>query len=477
MFGRVIRSAVVAGVLLSAGAGGLTAAASSASATTVGITVTLGQSIQAAVDANPAGSTFLLQPGIYRMQSIHAKTGDTFIGQSGTTLSGARLLSGWVQSGSKWTVGGQTQNQDFYGLCDSTHPMCNQPEDLFIAGRMVAPVATAAEVNAGTWFFDHSANTITVGTNPTGRTVETSVTPKAFSGLADNVTVKNMTIQMYASELQQGTVQAGPRPGGWADGGANWLLQDVVVKLNHGVGVAMGNGTVLKRVRTTANGNLGISGTSASGGKVIDSEIASNNTVGVNQTWSAGGAKWAGDYNNLLVQNTYVHDNIGPGLWADESDYNTTFINNTVTNNSAAGIFVEISYKALVAGNTITNNGLGEAPGWLWGSGVQIAASTDVEVTGNTLQGNRNAISGIQQNRGSGTLGAHLLQNLNVHDNTVSLASGGSGIVTDTGDTSIFTSMNNHFIHNTWSGSTVTWPFAWNNTWNTSSQWTATGNS
>jgi parallel beta-helix repeat protein len=477
MFGRVIRSAVAASVLFSIGAGGLTVAASTASAATAGITVLPGQNIQAAVDANPAGSTFLLQPGMYRMQSIHAKNGDIFTGQPGTILSGARLLSGWVQSGTKWTVGGQTQNQDFYGQCDSTHPMCKQPEDLFIDGHIVAPVATAAEVKVGTWFFDHTANTITIATNPAGHSVETSVTPKAFDGLADNVTIQNMTIQMYASELQNGTIQAGPRPGGWADGGNNWLLKDLTIKINHGVGVAMGNGTVLNRVRTIANGNLGISGTSASDGKVMNSEIAANNTAGVDQAWSAGGAKWAGDYNNLIVQNTSVHDNIGPGLWADESDYNTTFINNTVTNNSAAGIFVEISYKALVSGNTITNNGLAEAPGWLWGSGVQIAASTDVEVTGNILKGNRNAISGIQQNRGSGTLGAHLLQNFNVHDNTVSLTPGGSGIVTDTGDTSVFSSMNNRFINNTWTDNTMTWPFAWNNMWNTPAEWAATGNS
>jgi parallel beta-helix repeat protein len=442
-----------------------------------GVPVALTQSIQAAVDANPAGTTFLLQAGVYRMQPITPKSNDTFTGQNGTILSGARVLTGWTQSGSTWTVGGQTQNQDFYGQCDDTHPLCVQPEDLFIDGVLIAPVATAGAVVAGTWFFDHSASTITIGVDPAGHAVETSVTPKAFDGLADNVTVQNMTIQMYATELQNGTIQAGPLPGGSPDGGSNWLLQDLTVKLNHGVGIAMGNGTVVRRVHALQNGNLGISGTSASGGVVDSSEIAGNNTVGVEQGWSAGGAKWAGDYNNLVVQNTSVHDNNGPGLWADESDYNTTFINNTVTNNSAAGIFVEISYKALVANNIVTNNGLAVAPGWLWGSGIQIAASSDVEVTGNTLQGNRNGISGIQQNRGSGTMGLHLVQNLNVHGNTVSLGAGGTGIVTDTGDTSVFTSMNNHFVNNTWTNATVTWPFAWNNVWNTQTQWTATGNS
>jgi parallel beta-helix repeat protein len=435
------------------------------------------QSIQAAVDANPTGTTFLLQSGTYRMQSVQPKSGDAFIGQTGTVMSGARVLTGWTQAGSAWSVGGQTQNEPFYGQCMSDHPLCSQPEDLFIDRVLITAVGSQSAVVPGTWFFDHTANTISIGDNPAGHQIETSVTPTAFNGLADHVTIRNMTIQMYASELQSGTIQAGPRPGGWPDGGNGWLLQDLTVRWNHGVGIAMGNGTIVRRVQANQNGNLGLSGTSASGGLVDQSEIAGNNTVGVDSGWSVGGAKWAGDYNNLVVQNTSAHDNKGPGLWVDESCYNSTFTNNTVTNNTNAGIFIEISYKALVQGNTVTNNGLAVGQSWLWGSGIMVAASSDVEVTGNTVQGNANAISGIQQNRGTGTMGSHILKNLNVHSNNIALSAGGSGIVQDISDTSVFTSLNNHFTANTWTLGTNPWPYAWNNDWLDSAQWTATGNS
>jgi parallel beta-helix repeat protein len=447
------------------------------SAPVTGITVTPTQSIQAAVSANPAGTTFLLQAGTYRMQAISPKSNDTFIGQTGTVLSGAAVLSNWTQAGSTWSVGGQTQNGAFYGQCDATHPLCNQPEDLFIDTVLMSPVASLSAVAPGTWYFNHTTNTITIGNNPSGHLVETSVTPTAFDGIADHVTVENMTIQMYATELQNATIQAGPRPGGWADGGDGWLLQDLLVRWNHGVAIAMGNNTIVRYVQANQNGNLGLIGNAASGGLVDQTEVAGNNTVGVDTNWSAGGAKWAGDYENLVVQNSYIHDNNGPGLWSDESDYNTTFVNNTVTNNHDAGIFVEISYKALVKGNTVTNNGLNIAPGWLWGAGIQVAASSDVEVTGNTVQGNRNAIVGIQQARGTGTMGPHILQNLNVHNNVISLAPGNTGIVQDINNTSVFSTLNNHFTSNTWMNATSAAPFAWNNQWLTAAQWAAAGNS
>ena len=47
-----------------------------------------GQSIQAAVDANPAGTTFTLRAGVYHGQSIVPKDGDRFHGDSGAVLTG-----------------------------------------------------------------------------------------------------------------------------------------------------------------------------------------------------------------------------------------------------------------------------------------------------------------------------------------------------------------------------------------------------
>jgi len=47
-----------------------------------------GESIQAVVDANPAGTTFYLRAGVHSGQSIKPRDGDKFIGESGAILDG-----------------------------------------------------------------------------------------------------------------------------------------------------------------------------------------------------------------------------------------------------------------------------------------------------------------------------------------------------------------------------------------------------
>src|SRR5919197_882257 len=46
------------------------------------------QSIQAAVNSHPAGTTFILKAGTHRNQSVIPKSGDVFLGERGTILDG-----------------------------------------------------------------------------------------------------------------------------------------------------------------------------------------------------------------------------------------------------------------------------------------------------------------------------------------------------------------------------------------------------
>ncbi|HEV7991879.1 MAG TPA: ricin-type beta-trefoil lectin domain protein [Gemmatimonadaceae bacterium] len=53
-----------------------------------GIAILPGQSIQAAVNANPAGATFILKAGTHTRQSVIPKSGNRFIGEPGAILDG-----------------------------------------------------------------------------------------------------------------------------------------------------------------------------------------------------------------------------------------------------------------------------------------------------------------------------------------------------------------------------------------------------
>jgi parallel beta-helix repeat protein len=77
-----------------------------------GVAVYPGQSIQAAVDANPAGTAFVLKSGTHVRQSVAPKDGDVFRGEVGTVLDGqgttAYAFNGY--NGSRWVNGVTIQN-------------------------------------------------------------------------------------------------------------------------------------------------------------------------------------------------------------------------------------------------------------------------------------------------------------------------------------------------------------------------------
>ncbi|MEN6533692.1 MAG: hypothetical protein ABFD89_08515, partial [Bryobacteraceae bacterium] len=90
-----------------------------------------GASIQAAVDANPNGTAFVIKAGVHRQQAVRPKPGNTFVGEAGAVLNGSRVLTGWVRTGNYWYVDGQTQRGQQIGVCDDAFPRCRYPEQLF----------------------------------------------------------------------------------------------------------------------------------------------------------------------------------------------------------------------------------------------------------------------------------------------------------------------------------------------------------
>jgi hypothetical protein len=136
-----------------------------------------------------------------------------------------------------------------------------------------------------------------------------------------------------------------------------------------------------------------------------------------------------------------------------------------VAYNDKAGIFHEISYDAIIRGNTAVGNGdLTRDGGGLWGAGILISGSPNVEVYNNIVTNNQNGITGIQQGqkRGSGAYGPHHLKNLWVHHNTITMTERGQTGISDngTGDPTVF-SQNNRFDYNTYDPGARQNYFAW----------------
>jgi hypothetical protein len=403
-----------------------------------------GDNLAAIVDREPPETTFLLGAGIHNIQPVRPKDGDSFQGEAGAILSGAHVLTGFSRSGQMWvaqTADGLSGSHP--GQCDEKHPACQYPEDLFIDDSPLERVDSLESVGPGKWYLDYSTHRVYLADDPEGHRVEMSVVPHAFRGSAQNVTVVGLTIEKFACPAQEGAVD------GMA--GSNWVIEDNLIRLNHGIGIRLGDGMQVLRNKLVHNGQLGIGG-GGSNGIVDGNEIAFNNYAGYDYGWEAGGSKFAFT-KNLVVRNNYAHDNKGPGLWTDIENQNTLYEHNHTKSNQEAGILHEISYQAVIRNNLIEDDGFsasGKTEPW-YGAGIIVSASSGVEVYGNTVRGCMNGIIGAQPHRELSRRGTpYLLRGLYVHDNTITQIQGiAAGIVRSAafGD-AVFDSWNNRFANN-----------------------------
>ncbi|HXJ42457.1 MAG TPA: right-handed parallel beta-helix repeat-containing protein, partial [Bryobacteraceae bacterium] len=421
--------------------------------------------IQTVVDANPAGTTYQLAAGVYRMQTVTAKDGDQFIGaldQSGnrlTTLSGAQPLTSFTRDASGNYVAATTQTEpgQKVGQCSPEHLRCNLPEDFFYDDEPYVHNSIGAEtLTPGQYYFDYPNGNIyfrpkNSGDDPTQHKVEYSRTRSAIVGIASNVTVRNLIVEKYAVPAQFGAI-------GDQYPGEGWVLQNNETRFNHGAGLLVSShGQVLGNY-THDNGQLGMGG-SGTNILVEGNEIARNNYIGVDHDFECGGFKFAKS-DGLIVRNNYSHDNAGPGMWTDISSIRTLYENNLVMNNARSGIFHETSYDAVIRNNMLFNNGSFAPDDWFWNAQLQIAGSQNVEAYGNVVlvnsENNGNGIMLIQQNRSNEpcTYGPCRVMNNFIHDNMIVVTGarwhGSSGGVQDysgVGDLYAPTS-NNRFVSN-----------------------------
>jgi hypothetical protein len=401
------------------------------------------------VQQNPPGTEFHIQAGVYRLQSIIPKDGDAFVGEPGAILSGAQLLTQFTRSGRFWTAAVQaTRRSEYRGQCAAAHPACTYPEDLFLDNRPLGRVAGLEDVHPGKWYLDYSAEQAYFADDPAGHTVEIGLTPYAIKGAAAKVRIEGLDIERYACEASDGAVDGRGNSGRMSQ---NWVVEKNVTRLNHGMGIRLGDAMQVIGNKITENGQLGVGG-GGSDAIVEGNEIAGNNYAGYDYGWEAGGSKFAFTH-NLVVRNNYVHDNDGPGLWTDLENDNTLYDRNHTASNREAGILHEVSYHAIIRNNVIENDGfsdLAKTEPW-YGAGIIIAASADVEVYSNSVTNCMNGIVGTQPQRELSHKGTpYLLQNLNVHDNSITQSQGvAAGVVRSglLGD-DVFASQNNRFVNN-----------------------------
>jgi parallel beta-helix repeat protein len=332
------------------------------------------------VSSKPAGTTFVFSPGTYRLsQSILAKDNDRFIGATPCappTTPCQAIISGGVAIGNSATFDGanyavakQTQQggRAVPRNCDPGWTGCIYPEDLFFDGTPYRHLdsPTLPSIGAGEWWFDYSNHVIYFHDNPSGHTVETSVLNTAFSGPANNVTVQYLTVEEFADMYPNGAIGAFQGKNALTQG-ANWMVRDCEVLLNHGYGVRVEYGIHILNNYIHDNGQQGIGGgVTPSPTEPVDSRILiQGNTINhndyahFNPGFGSGGVK-VGETSGITLRGNTIQHNEGSGIHFDVSSQNELVDGNIITDNSDGdGLVQELGYgSSIFRNNLVLRNG------------------------------------------------------------------------------------------------------------------------
>lgn len=421
---------------------------------------------------HPPGTDFCLAAGVHRLEKpIRPRPGQRFAGMPGAVLSGSTVLTAFDRDGQRWVADGL---RTFYehGQCAGEDEACRHAEQVHVDGEPLRQVTDRADLGPGRFYADHERSQVVLADDPRGHHVELSVTQNAFAGRqwehepeADNVTIRDLVVEQFANQAQQGAISS--------FGSHDWTVEHVEARRNHGVGIRVEDGGVIRHSSAHHNGQLGLS---ASGAEVVieGNEVIDNHTAGFDEGWEAGGMKLTRTQ-GLVLRGNVVRDNEGPGVWTDIDNIDTLMEGNLIADNTNAGIFHEISYDATIRYNRVARNGLAGNV-WAYGAGIQIAHSPNVDVYGNVVEGNFNGITVILQDRGEGAHGPWEPRNVTVRENLIRMDRGFTGAVQDVGDDTLFSERGIRFAGNRYDLETDEPPFAWENRRMTLHEWRAHGN-
>jgi parallel beta-helix repeat protein len=315
------------------------------------------RTVMAAVPKIPSNGarTIVLRGGVYhqsvKAESNRSATIQNYPGEE-VWFDGSVPVTNWSQSGSTWVATGWTA--EFSNAMGSTAAFKNQfigtnklaadPDQLFVDGAALKQVGTAAEVVAGTFAVDDAANTLTIGSDPTGKQVRASDLVQAIFLSGKDSVVRGIGVRRYANPFEtKGAVRV-INTGGTIE---NVVVEDVAT-----FGLTVSSpGKTIDHVTVQRAGLMGVGGNQADNSTVRNSIFSNNNTEGFKSEPEAGGMKF-GASRTVTVDNVEANNNIGAsGIWFDVSSHDITVVNSTANGNTKYGIEIEVSGHGIIANN------------------------------------------------------------------------------------------------------------------------------
>jgi Right handed beta helix region len=216
-----------------------------------------------------------------------------------------------------------------------------------------------------------------------------AIDSNASNGDTRDVTIEYLTIEKYRPDNDAAAINQEANTG--------WDLRYNTITLNvPGAGVMAGSHNTLKNNCLTLNGQYGFQSSNTNGfgadpltrgphDVIIEgNEISYNDTCDFSGLLNNAAAGWKKhnpvpasyrnprcgkvvpngnqggfklwETNRVSVKGNYIHDNWGPGAWADTNNANTTYTGNKFIHNEGAAIIEEISYNFSITNNLIVDN-------------------------------------------------------------------------------------------------------------------------
>ena len=367
------------------------------------------RTIAEALDRAQDGSTVVIHAGVYRESiEVEGVTDVTLRAapRAAVWLDGSRPVRQWSQASGTWVATGWTAEFDSsptytwgeedndapgWQFVDPAHPMAAHPDQVWIDDVPQEQVGSLAEVGPGRFFVDEEGDRLHLGSDPTGRDVRASVLAKGLSVRAAGTRVRGIGVRRFANSV--------PHMGAVTVEAPDVRLVDVAIEENATGGLHVMQPRVrLERVRLVDNGMMGLSATGADHLRIDGLQAIGNNRERFRTSPAAGGAK-IGRSRDVGVRNSVLRDNLGTGLWFDESVLGISVLGSRLTDNAVHGLSLELSGAVLVAGNVIADNG---------GNGIKVNDTSDVAIWNNTLAGNHREVNIVQDDRDLDSQGSYL---------------------------------------------------------------------
>lgn len=390
---------------------------------------------QSIVDANPGATEFVIGTGISREQGItidSANDGIQVRVPSGADVRGSRVLSSWSGSG-PWTHAHTSSYKSLSGAtCEAEYPMCNYRDQLWRDGEPLRQVSTLAQLDRDSYYVDHTANTITIGKNPSGNLMEVSVTSRFITKGATPADGGEVTgpgiLRHYTSPLQNGIIQTDETDG--------WRFYDglqIIWNVNGGLDLIAGengDGCIATDVICSYNGQLNFkanrhtSNTFGDGIELVRCTNDGGGWRGVSAGWEGGGSKFVRT-RGMVVKHCYFRNNIGAGCWFDIDNFNPWIYGGEYFGNWWEAVKLEIGFGAIVDSIHAKRNGLrtfgrnGNGIFGGWGAAVHAQNTSGVVVQRSKLEDNGRAFGQTYQDRGTGTFGPYTADGFKAFDNEV----------------------------------------------------------